>query len=217
MTEEILELSKILWDYHHLNHILEKSDIIMVLGSQDIRVAKRGVELYKQGLADKILFSGGIGRLTQADKKFQGTTEADRFAEIAIESGIPKEKIIIENKSTNTGENIIFSAALIKDLGITSIIIVQKPYMERRTFATFSKQRPGAKVEFYIASPQVSFKKYPNENISLETLINMMVGDMQRIIEYPAKGFQIYQEIPENVMIAYNKLIAFGFTKNLAK
>jgi hypothetical protein len=41
MNNEVIDLAKIVWDYHHMNQKLEKSDIIMVLGSHDTRVADR--------------------------------------------------------------------------------------------------------------------------------------------------------------------------------
>lgn len=44
-----------------------------------------------------------------------------------------------------------------------------------------------------------------------------MVGDLQRIKFYPAKGFQVYQEIPNDVWNAYEQLIAAGFDKHLMK
>jgi hypothetical protein len=47
-------------------------------------------------------------------------------------------------------------------------------------------------------------------------VINLMVGDLQRIRIYPEKGFQIPQEIPDEVWAAYEKLVAWGFDKHLA-
>jgi hypothetical protein len=47
-------------------------------------------------------------------------------------------------------------------------------------------------------------------------VIDMMVGDLQRIKIYPEKGFQIPQEIPDGVWTAYEKLVAWGFTRHLA-
>lgn len=215
MNNEVIDLAKIVWDYHHMNQKLEKSDIIMVLGSHDTRVADRWVELFNQWYSDKILFSGWVWRLTSTDANFAWTTEAELFAKIAIDNWIPKWNIIIENKSTNTGENIRFSYELVKDLWIKSIILVQKPYMERRTFATFSKQRPGVEVAFYVTSPLLSFDEYCNEEVPMDKVINIMVWDLQRIIEYPNQWFQIYQEVPWNVLEAYEKLISLWFTKNL--
>lgn len=215
MNNEVIDLAKIIWDYHHMNQKLEKSDIIMVLGSHDTRVADRWVKLFNQWYSDKILFSGGVWRLTNTDPNFAWTTEAELFAKIAIDNWVPKWNIIIENKSTNTGENIRFSYELVKDLLIKSIILVQKPYMERRTFATFSKQRPGEEVVFYVTSPLLSFDEYCNLEIPMDKAINIMVWDLQRIIEYPKKWFQTYEEVPENVLEAYEKLISLWFTKSL--
>lgn len=44
------KLVQILWDYLRMNHKLEKSDCIVVLGSHDTRVAKRGAEIFLEGL-----------------------------------------------------------------------------------------------------------------------------------------------------------------------
>ena len=138
ITEEIKALAETIWDYHHVNNQLEKSDAILVLGSHDLRVAERGAELYWQKWAPIIIFAGGLGRLTE---DVWTETEADQFAKIAIEMGVPKEAILIENRSTNTGENILFTQQLLQkhNLHPQSFIVVQKPYMERRSYATFKK------------------------------------------------------------------------------
>ncbi len=215
MDQEILALANILWDYHQMHQHIEKSDLIMVLGSQDLRVADRGIELYKAGYAPTLLFSWGQGRFTSTDINFANTTEADIFAARAIEHGVPTQDIIIENTSINTWQNIENSYELIKDLFIKSIILIQKPYMERRTYATFMKQRPGEMVHFCVTSPQISFADYPTPDLPLEKVINLMVGDLQRIIDYPAKWFQIPQDVPEEVMQAYEGLVEAGFRESM--
>jgi uncharacterized SAM-binding protein YcdF (DUF218 family) len=141
--------------------------------------------------------------------------EADLFARIAVEKGVPKEAILIENRSTNTGENILLVQELLKakDLNPQSFIVVQKPYMERRSYATFAKNWP--EKSFVVTSPQVTFEDYPTAAIPLEHVINIMVGDLQRIKVYPEKGFQVYQEIPDSVWQAYERLVALGFDKQL--
>src|SRR3954453_1934767 len=104
INNKTLELAKKLWDYHHMHHALEKADCIFVLGSHDLRVAERAAELYLEGWAPMIIFSGGLGNFT---KEMWTETEADQFAAIAINMGVPQEAILVENKSTNTGENIL--------------------------------------------------------------------------------------------------------------
>lgn len=211
---ETIKLAKQLWDYHHMNHTLEKAGCILALGSHDLRVADRAAELYLDGWAPLIVFSGGLGNLTQ---HVWTEPEAEKFARIAINKGVPAEAILIESKSTNTGENILFTQRLLEEKGldVSHFILVQKPYMERRSYATFKKHWPGKKLT--VTSPQFSFEDYPTEEIPLEKVINIMVGDLQRIKIYPAKGFQIEQEIPVEVWKSYERLIALGFDKHLAK
>lgn len=208
------ELAKIIWDYMLMKHDLEKADAILVLGSSDVRIAEYGASLYLKGFAPLLIFSGGEGRTTAG---LWGMTEAEKFASVAIEKGVPERAILLEKESTNTGENIQFTKRLLEEVGIhpAKLILVQKPYMERRTYATFTKQWPG--LDFIVSSPPISFEEYPLEDRSKEHVINMMVGDLQRIKEYPAKGFQIEQEIPESVWEAYEHLVQQGFTEQLIR
>jgi uncharacterized SAM-binding protein YcdF (DUF218 family) len=208
------ELAHIIWDYHHLNHKLEKADLILALGSNDLRVADWAAEVYLQGWAPRLMFSGNVGALTRG--KF-AKSEAETFAEIAIQKGVPPEAILIEPESTNTGENIAFSRHLLTRQGLDpeSIIVVQKPYMERRAYATFMNFWPGKRL--IVTSPPIRFAEYFTAELPKDLVINIMVGDLQRIRDYPAKGFQIAQEIPDEVWQAYEQLLALGFDKHLIK
>lgn len=214
MNKEIKHLGKLLWNYHLMNLELVKSDCILALGSHDLRVADRTAELYLQGFAPLVIMSGGLGNFT---REIWSEKEADKFAAIAIQKGVPPDDILIENNSTNTGENILFTQRLLLEKGLDpqSFIVVQKPYMERRTYATFKKRWPGKKLT--VTSPQISFEEYPTSEIPMERVINIMVGDLQRIKMYPEKGFQIYQEIPKEIWEALEKLIQLGFDKHLMK
>lgn len=212
MTAQIDDLAKIIWDYHLLHHQLKKSDCILVLGSHDPRVAERGVDLFKKGHAPRIMFSGNRGVLTEG--VFE-KPEADAFADVARRRGVPEPSIIIERISRNTGENITSSRKVLEDRGLRlrSFIVVQKPYMERRTYATFKKLWP--EPDIVVTSPQLSFDEYVNDDYPKDYVINIMVGDLQRIKIYPERGFQIYQEIPPEVWSAYQQLVAKGYTKHL--
>lgn len=194
----------------HMDHQLAKSDCILVLGSRDMLPAHRGCDLFLQGYAPVIVFSGNHG-----PKQVLAKPEAEIYADIALEKGIPEESIFIENKSCNTGENISFSKELIEKEKIShnKIIVVQKPYMERRTYATFKKVWP--EPEIIVTSPQISFEEYTTNNPydDNERIIHRMVGDLQRIKEYPKLGFQIPQEIPADVWEAGQKLLELGYDK----
>jgi uncharacterized SAM-binding protein YcdF (DUF218 family) len=214
ISTEVKQLAQQLWDYHHMNHQPEKSDCILALGSHDLRVANRAAELYLEGWAPLVIFSGGLGNLTQ---HLWTEPEADQFARIAMEMGVPAEAIIIENRSTNTGENIQFTRQILEERGlnVNTFIVVQKPYMERRSYATFKKHWPDKKL--IVTSPQINFEDYPTEEIAVEKVIHVMAGDLQRIKIYPEKGFQIYQDIPPEVWMAYERLIELGFDQHLVK
>jgi uncharacterized SAM-binding protein YcdF (DUF218 family) len=214
ISPEILEAAQILWDYHHMNHVPVPCDCILVLGSHDLRVAGRGASLYLDGFAPFLVFSGGLGNFT---KETWTSAEADLFAEVAISMGVPASAIIRENKSTNTGENIQFTRKLLGEQGLDpqKFLLVQKPYMERRSFATFMKNWPGK--ELLVTSPQISFQDYPTNEIPVDKVINIMVGDLQRIKVYPELGFQIYQPIPAAVWASWEFLVDSGYNKHLMK
>ena len=194
---------------------LEKADAIFALGSSDLRVPAYAAELYHDGWAPLIIFSGRDGK--GKTMELWGMTEAEKFAEVAKKLGVPDSAILLEKEATNTGDNVKLTKQMLeeRDLHPEKLILIQKPYMERRTYATFMKQWPG--MDFIVTSPPISFEDYPNEERSKDYLINMMVGDLQRIKEYPAKDFQIEQEIPVDVWGAYEELVQLGFTKHLIK
>ncbi len=206
------DLAERIWNYLKVNHRVEKADCILVLGSHDTRVAERGAELFLQGWAPWLIFSGGRGSITQ---KLWDRSEAEVFAEIALRMGVPAERILMETESANTGENIRFARKLLKDEGLSfnSFLLVQKPYMERRAYATFRKQWPKCKVA--VTSPRLSYAGYPTKSISRDQLINFMVGDLQRIRLYPKRGFQIEQTIPTEVWDAYSQLVGRGYSQRI--
>lgn len=207
-----IDLAQKIWDYHHLNHTLKKSDCILVQGSHDLRVAERGAQLFLDGWAPLIIFSGGLGRLTD---EIWDEPEGDKFARVARQMGVPEGSMLIENQSTNTGENVHLTRKLLALRGLDpqTFILVQKPYMERRTYATFKKVWP--EKEAVVTSPQISLADYPTADITLDHVIHIMLGDLQRIKLYADKGFQIPQEIPADVWQAYETLVGLGYTDNL--
>jgi uncharacterized SAM-binding protein YcdF (DUF218 family) len=209
---EVDELARILWDYHHMNHALERCEALLVQGSHDLRVAERGAELFLEGWAPLLILSGGLGNFTRG---VWDEPEADKFARIARERGVPAAAIRIENRSTNTGENVHFTRRLLQAEGLdpASFLLVQKPYMERRTWATFRCVWP--EKHAIVTSPQISFESYPTDEIPKQRVIQIMVGDLQRIRLYPERGFQISQEIPDPVWMAYERLVELGYTENL--
>jgi uncharacterized SAM-binding protein YcdF (DUF218 family) len=216
MTEEVLGLAEILWDYHHMHHVLEPADVILVLCSHDPIVADRGADLFLAGYAPLVVVSGGSGAIT---RRMWTEPEAEVFARRAIERGVPPEQVLLETRSTNTGENVLFTRKLLEAKGRDPdrFLVVQKPYMERRAYATFRQVWPEKQVQ--VTSPQVGMReylaRYSSDTLTPEDVISIMVGDLQRIRVYPARGFQVEQQIPDEVWAAYEALVSRGFDRHL--
>jgi uncharacterized SAM-binding protein YcdF (DUF218 family) len=216
MDQQTYALAETIWNYHRMNHQVAPADAILVLCSHDERVAERAAQLFHEGWAPLLIFSGGLGAIT---KKLWNEPEAERFARIAVMLNVPRDRILIEAHSTNTGENVAFTKRLLAEHGLDphKFILVQKPYMERRAFATFRKLWP--EKEVLVTSPQVSFHdylaEYANRALSAADVVSIMVGDLQRIKIYSARGFQIAQEIPDDVWGAFEGLVQAGYDRYL--
>lgn len=218
MTElEIDAQAKIIWNYLRMRQSIKKADAIFVLCSIDDRVAEFGAQLFLAGYGKWLIFSGGTAHQDDLLKTDYAGSEAEHFASIAIKLGVPKNKILIEDQAKNTGQNVKFVNVLLKEknLHCKSFILVQKPYMERRTFATFKKQWPVPTTKIFVTSPPIQYENYFNVDNTKKQVINIMVGDLQRVLEYPRLGFQIKQPVPAKVLRAYEKLVNAGFDEHL--
>jgi uncharacterized SAM-binding protein YcdF (DUF218 family) len=204
--------ARTVWDYHHVGHELRKADCVIALGSRDTRVAERAAELYLAGWAPLVVMSGGLGSLTSG---MWTRPEAEVFADAAAARGVPREAMLLESRSTNTGENVQLSRLLLAERGTLprSAIAVHKPYMERRTLATFGVRWP--ELDLVVTSPQLDFEAYTRQGIPREDVIQIMVGDLQRLLVYAKKGFSTPQPVPAEVMAAFEGLVAAGYTKRL--
>lgn len=204
--------AKILWDFNLVNQKLEKADYIVALGNSDIRTVHAAVTLLKQGYANILITTGGFGRLT---KDMFVKPEAEVFAEEAIRLGVSEKSILIENNSSNTFDNIRFTKKLLDKEGllVRNLIVVTKPYMERRALATARAVLPDVRIS--VSSPDLDFYSYPNEFISTDLLINMIVGDTQRLMIFSEHGNISEQEFPKEVVDAYVSLLKLGYDKQV--
>ena len=216
MESIIREPLQILWDYMKLNQPVEPADCIIGFGCINDHIALRCAELYHNGIAPKVLFTGGLGRNTLGR---WAEPEAERFARIAIEHGVPKEVILLENKSTNSAENILFTKAILEQEGLAEgkLLCVHKPFMERRLYAAMKNYWSEANATY--TSPQLSLEEYIQvtieQGMTEQEVIEVLVGDFQRMDVYATRGYQIPQEIPLAAWDAFHKLVNFGFTKEL--
>jgi uncharacterized SAM-binding protein YcdF (DUF218 family) len=216
MNKNINKNAQIIWNFMDNSSEVKKSDLIWVMCSYNIELAEYAVELYNNGFAKKILFSGAFGKGTS---HYFSEPEARVFAARAMELGIPKESIYIDDMATNTGESIIFGYNNISKFKnkVTDIILVQKPYKLRATYNSILKQYPNIQNDNLIpTTPQVFMDIYLESHDEDKT-INSMVGELYKVIEYPKSSLMVDQIIPEDVMTAYNYLLSKGYNKDVPK
>ena len=215
---DFLEPLQVIWDYLCLHQPPEKADVIVGFGNFNTDIPRRAAELYHQGYAPKILFTGGLGRNTEG---LLPEPEAVRFARVAMACGVPEQDILLEDRSSNTRENIEFTRQLLQDRKIPHrrILGVHQPFMERRITAAMGVYWQS--LDFSVTSPQVSIPEYlsraKEQGISENASVSVIVGDFQRMDLYAKLGYQLPQHIPEEAWQAFRRLVAMGYDKQLAK
>lgn len=203
-----------LWDFQRMGHKLRPCSVAVGLGSHDLGVADTTAELYHQGLFPLVVFTGATSRTTQ-ERMPRG--EAEHYRERALELGVPEHAILVEPNARNTGDNIRFSRAILEErrVPVSSVVLVSKPYEERRSYATARKLWPG--VEWVCASSPMTLPEYVDSIGDARLVLDMMVGAQQRLMIYPGQGYMIEQEIPDDTKAAYERLCTDGFTSRLVQ
>ena len=208
MNDQHLISADILWNYHNQSEPLAHADLIVGLGSYDLRVADRCAELYKQSYAAKICFTGASGNWTT---DLYSSSEAAAFKARAEELGVPVEHITVEEEARNIGENITFSREMFPEA--QRIIWVTKPQTQRRVRASLDAQ--ALDIASTVTAPKHDIQTQPTDSHSMHDLICELVGDTWRVAAYPDLGFMVEQEMPKQVCEAFNVLVAAGFTEHL--
>jgi uncharacterized SAM-binding protein YcdF (DUF218 family) len=214
VTDQHRTDARLIWDYHQMDHQLRPCSAGVGLGSHDLGVAACAADLYHAGMFPVLVFTGANSPSTVA--RFP-RGEAVHYAEHAIALGVPQEAIIIEPRAANTGQNIQFSrqALAAADIPVASVMLISKPYMQRRAYATMRKTWP--EPEAVCASQRLGFDDYLKLSGDDNLVIDMLVGDLQRILDYPARGFAIAQDVPGSVMDAYQRLVTAGYDSRLTE
>ncbi|MCI2420436.1 YdcF family protein [Saccharopolyspora sp. K220] len=212
IPEHLRVAAQVLWDYHRLDHDLRPVDVALGLGSRDPGVAVYTAELYHRGLFPRIVFSGANAPTT-VERFPRG--EAVHYREIAIERGVPAEVIFVETDARNTGDNIALIRKFLERqrVPVRSMLLLSRPYQQRRAYATAKKIWP--EIHFRCSAQQQSLDDHLESIGDVERVLNMLVGDTQRITVYANAGFAIAQHVPDDVQAAYEQLVAAGYTSRL--
>ncbi|MEN3536101.1 YdcF family protein [Microbispora sp. ZYX-F-249] len=213
LTPEIRKDVEILWGFHVVDSGPVEADVLLVLGSHDLRAAERAAELFvRERCAPVVITTGGAGKVTGTEWT---RAEAEVYAERLVALGVPEDAILVEPRARNTGDNFDLSRELAaeKGLRVTSGVIVSKPYMARRSLAVALMKWP--EPTWFTRPPQIPLRDYPSDEVPLTRMINLMVGDLQRLRVYADRGFQAPVDIPGDVWAAYERLVGAGYDEFL--
>ena len=204
---EVRELGRLVWDHLVFVTPLAPSQVILAMGCHDLRVAVQAARLWHEGWAPLVVASGGKGKVTEA----WAETEARAFARVLREHGVPDDALLLEETATNTGENITATRGLLAARGIPVRrgILVAKPYMTRRSLATAERRWP--EVEWLTSAPEVSYEAHLEGDA--RRFLELMVGDLQRMVVYAERGFQVPMPVPDEAWAAYEELVRRGYDR----
>ena len=211
----VLEPLGVVWDYLRLVDPPVRADAILTLGSFDVQAAVHAAALWKRGLAPAIVMSGGLAHRGGLLDTGWTRPEARVFAEAAMAEGVPEAAILLEEEAQNTADNFVLSRAVIERAGLKprKLLVVAKPYMTRRGFATGRKAWP--EVELAMQCEEIGLAEYFARETAPERTLLALVGDLHRILVYPAIGFQIAQDVPAPVIDALRQLVDAGYGARL--
>ncbi|MCW3478446.1 YdcF family protein [Neisseriaceae bacterium JH1-16] len=203
-----LQHAATLWDFLSAGRRHRPCELIVVCGSYDLRVCDYACALLHEGVAPRMLITGGTGNWT---RHLWQDREATVFAERARSLGVAEEQLLIEPRAGNFAENIAFARALCPQ--VRRATFVTKPNSIRRVQLTLPIQWPG--LDATVDAPDFAFPSEASQQVGVLGLIDEMVGDLHRILRYPERGYQVALAVPDAVLLAWRYLIVQGFDRHL--
>lgn len=197
-----------LWDYLSAPRAHAPSDAVAVCCSYDLRVCDHACDLVHRGVAPLLILSGNAGNWT---RHLWNVPEAHVFRERALANGIPREAIMLEEAATNFGENIAFVRRLAPQL--QRVTFVTKPNSILRVQLTLPVQWPD--LTALVDAPSLRFPDDVSQVVGVLGVIDEMVGDVDRILQYPALGYQAPHQLPRELLESWRLLKEAGFTRHL--
>lgn len=191
----------------------EPADLVLAMGSQDLTVADMAARAFHATGARYLVCSGGFGKDTA--RLFQ-EPEAVLFGRRCRALGVPEDRLLLEDRATNSGENFTFTKKLLTERGIVphTGVIATKPYMARRGWATAVWQWPS--VRWSVFPWEITLAAYLSRGNDPRTVVELMTGDLQRMRLYAGR-YQAAVEVPDAVWAAYERLAADGYDRYVVR
>lgn len=174
---------------------LYDSDLIFVFGNKNQRIPKHAALLFKKGIAPLVLVTGKYGKAPIVGVY---KTEAELFASVMIEEGVPASSIILECEARNTLQNVLFGMEVLRaqDIFPKKLALCAAPSLLRRARATFARQFPDIRVvaSTYASSAEDIIDSYTAERV---------LGEIDRLMSYAKMGDIAQVDIPVRVHESY--------------
>ena len=211
LTAPPFSAAKILWDFHCSSRNeapFHDIDVIVGLGSYDITIVDRCVQLSGEHIQAQVIFTGKCGNWTAG---LYSKTEAEHFRDLAVAKGVNPDRILVEAEAGNISENIIYAERLLAHKEF-KVVYVTKPQTLMRLATTVRKV--GSVKNCLFDAPERNIEE-AIEIFGQEQIYSEMVGDLDRLLVYPSKGFSEKVEVEASVLKAGKALIDAGFTSHL--
>lgn len=189
-------------------------DAIIGFGVFDLRLPSFCGDLFRAGVAPRLIFTGGIGAGTGQ----LGQPEADAWRQTLRRTHpeIHDDVVILENRSTNTAENIAFTAALLArehstltfGLGLRTAIIVTSPSRLRRVRLTLRHLQPALRVTGLLPAHSFASEAQLYANNGFDYL-DHLTGELDRIADYPSRGWIAPEPLPPTIAAVRAQLRKF--------
>ncbi|GAA1778189.1 YdcF family protein [Nostocoides vanveenii] len=186
-----------IWEFLATQADVAKADVIFVFGGLGNEIPQRATELFKLGVAPVCLVTGSSGPLTAG---VYTKSEAEVFADEMVKEGVPAQSIFVERSARNTGQNVAFGMAMLRNLNIptTRVAIVCKAFLARRAMLTFQQQCPQVQT---LPLPPVGTPSKMLDR-SQEDFAQRLLDELTRLTDYAEAGYIAATDIPRSVTAA---------------
>ena len=138
---------------------------------------KQAIDLYRGGYARVLVLSSGY---------VYSFHEAEVMRALAIDQGVPASAIVLEQRATNTYENVTYVNAILREHRWSTILLVSSPYHMRRAVLVWHKQAPDVSV---VPTPAASSQFYDHgRGASLEQ-VSAILQEYVAILAYWRRGW----------------------------
>jgi len=168
-----------------------RSDVAIVFGTRLSEPAYLAAEVFHQGAVNYIVLTGGSNRR-------DGIGEARQHWSILVACGVPQEHVVLEQRSCNTLENVLFALEALTELRkvrqVKAVMAVTKWYHARRAVMTLKRHFPLG-VRYFAVTYEPSFAQRDNWWLS-EPGVRRVLKEWQSIPKYLAQGHiaEIYKD-----------------------